>query len=262
MSKKRIALVSIVLGILAVAAFFVVSPQGKANADSKTITFGATGTSFPTAYKQNNKLQGFDVDVANTVAKRLGYKTKWVTSDFDGLFGSIDNGKIDTIPNDVAITSQRSKKYLFTKPYNYEATAVAVLKSSNFKTIKDLEGHKVAGVIASNNTTALKKYDKKIDVKTYETRDQAYSALSSGHVSGMVNTRPILKATIKEKKLDWKVVKGSAAETKIAFPFKKDARGKKLQKQFNKELTKMRKDGTLAKISKKYYGYDTTKSSN
>ena len=63
----------------------------------------------------------------------------------------------------------------------------------------------------------------------------------------------------KEKKLDWKVVSGSAASDKIAFPFKKDAQGKKLQKQFNKELKKMASDGTLTKISKKYYGYDTTK---
>lgn len=259
MSKKSFTFGSIILGILAVVAFFVFAPQQNAQAAKKTVTFGSTGTSFPTAYKKNNKLQGFDVDVANTAAKRLGYKTKWVTADFDGLFGSIDNEKIDSVANDVAITKQRKDKYLFTSVYNYEATAVAVKKNAKFKTLKDLEGHKVAGVMASNNTTALKKYDSKIDVKTYESRDQAYSALSSGHVSGMVNTRPILKATIKEKDLDWKVVKGSAAETKIALPFKNNARGKKLQKQFTKEIDKMRKDGTLTKISKKYYGYDTTK---
>jgi putative amino-acid transport system substrate-binding protein len=259
MSKKRLGLGSIILGILAVAAFFVLAPQQNAHAAKKTVTFGATGTSFPTSFKKNDKLTGFDVDVANTAAKRLGYKTKWVTADFDGLFGSIDNGKIDSVANDVAITKQRSDKYLFTSVYSYDATAVAVQKGSKFKNLKDLEGHKVAAVMGSNNIDALKKYDKKIIIKTYESRDQAYSALNSGHVSGMVNTRPILEATIKEKGLDWKVVKGSAKVNKIALPFKDDAHGKKLQKQFTKEINKMRKDGTLTKISKKYYGYDTTK---
>lgn len=259
MTKKKISIFTAVTTILAILAFFVAVQQTHVQADSKTLTFGATGTSFPTSYKDGDKLTGYDVEVANTIAKRLGYKSKWVTADFDGLFGQIDNGKINTIANDVAITPDRSNTYLFSNTYNKEATGVAVLKNSKYKTIKDLEGKKVAGVMGSNNVKSLQKYDSKIKVVTYESRDQAYSALTSGHVQGMVNSKLTLKATIKEKKLDWKVVSGSAASDKIAFPFKKDAQGKKLQKQFNKELKKMASDGTLTKISKKYYGYDTTK---
>lgn len=257
MSKKRFALGSVVLGILAVAAFFIAAPQ-TAHA-AKTVTFGSTGTSYPTAFKKDGKLQGFDVDVANTAAKRLGYKVKWVNADLDGLFGSLDNGKVDAVANDIAVTKQRQAKYVFSSVYSYDPTAVAVRKDSKFKTLKDLEGKKVAAVIASNNIKALKKYDSKINIKTFETRDQAYAALTSGQVDGMVNTRPILEATIKEKNLDWKVVKGNAKQNDVAIPFKKTAKGKKLQKQFSKEIKKMHKDGTLTKISKKYYGYDTTK---
>lgn len=74
-----------------------------------------------------------------------------------------------------------------------------------------------------------------------------------------MNTRPILSATIKQKKLDWKILKGNAAENKVAIAFSKDAKGKKLAKQYSKEIKEMKKDGTLAKLSKKYYGYDTSK---
>lgn len=249
-----------VLAVLAVGLSLLFLTTQPTLAAKKTVTFGATGTSFPTAYKNDGKLVGFDVEVANTIAKRLGYKAKWVTADFDGLFGSIDNKKIDTIPNDVAVTPERKETYLFSNPYNYEPTAVAVGKDSKFKTIKDLEGHKVAGGLASNNTKALKKYDSKINVVTFETRDQTFQALTSGHVDGVVNTRPILKALIREKNLPWKVVSGTVTNTKIAFPFKNDARGKKLQKQFNHEIKQLYKDGTLAKLANKYFGYDTTKS--
>ncbi len=54
-------------------------------------------------------------------------------------------------------------------------------------------------------------------------------------------------------------MKGNAAENKVAIAFSKDAKGKKLAKQYSKEIKEMKKDGTLAKLSKKYYGYDTSK---
>ncbi|MEK1373483.1 transporter substrate-binding domain-containing protein [Limosilactobacillus fermentum] len=233
--------------------------QTKASAASKTVTFGSTGVSYPSSFKSNGKLKGFDVEVVNKASKRLGYKVKWVNADFDGLLGSLDSGKIDAVANDVAVTTERQQKYAFTTPYSYDPTAVAVSKDSKLKTLKDLEGKTVAAVVASNNIKSLQNYDSKIKIKTYETRDQAYAALNSGKVAGVVNTRPILSAMIKQKKLDWKILKGNATENKVAIAFSKDAKGKKLAKQYSKEIKEMKKDGTLAKLSKKYYGYDTSK---
>nr|WP_252895026.1 transporter substrate-binding domain-containing protein [Liquorilactobacillus satsumensis] len=201
---------------------------------------------------------GFDVELANAVAKGLGYKTQWITSEFDGLFGQLDNGKINTIANDVAVTPERAKKYLFTKTYNTEATTVAVAQNSAYKTLKDLEGKTVAGAVGSNNTANLKAYDAKINVKTFEGRDDIYQALLVGHVDGVINTRNNLAALIKAKGYKWKILRGNAASVEIAFPFPKDAAGKKLQKQFNAELTKLEKNGTLSKLSQKYFGYDVS----
>ncbi|MFD1671294.1 transporter substrate-binding domain-containing protein [Agrilactobacillus yilanensis] len=248
--------------ITAVMALFVgitsIASSGQVYAAKKTVTFAATGTSFPTAYQKNGKLVGFDVAVANTAAKRLGYNVKWVTGSFDGLFGQLDNDKVDSIPNDVAITPERAKKYLFSTVYNREETTVAVAKTAKLKTLKDLEGKTVAGGAESNNTTNLRNYDKKINIKTFEGRDDIYQALLSGHVDGVINTRTNLKAVIKAKKYDWKVLKGQAASVNVALPFKKTARGKKLNQQFNKALKQMIKDGTIKKLSNQYFGYDIT----
>ncbi|GAF41272.1 hypothetical protein FC83_GL000552 [Agrilactobacillus composti DSM 18527 = JCM 14202] len=254
--NKRLILITLLTSLLAGLALF--SPIPTAQAASKTVTFAATGTSFPTAYKANNKLVGFDVEVANTAAKRLGYTPKWITGSFDGLFGQLDTDKVDTIPNDVAITPERAQKYYFTTVYNKEDTTVAVKKSAPYKTLKDLEGKKVAGGAESNNTTNLRNYDKKIDLVTFEGRDDIYQALLAGHVDGVVNTRTNLNALIKEKGYKWKVLKGQAKSVDVALPFKKDARGKKLQQQFSKELKAMIKDGTIKKLSNKYFGYDIT----
>lgn len=257
MKRPAIGLLKAIFGLALIVSALSIFNQ-PVQAAKKTVTFAATGTSFPTAYKKNNKLVGFDVEVANTAAKRLGYKTKWITGSFDGLFGQLDSGKVDTIPNDVAITPERAKKYRFSTVYNQEDTTVAVKKSSHLKTLKDLEGKKVAGGAESNNTTNLRNYDSKIQLVTFEGRDDIYQALLAGHVDGVVNTRTNLNALIKEKHYKWRVVKGEAASVKVALPFTKTARGKKLQKQFSKVLKKMIKDGTIKKLSNKYFGYDIT----
>lgn len=190
----------------------------------------------------------------------MGYKVKWVTGEYDSLLEGLDQGKIDTVANDVAITPERAKKYSFSTPYNVEQTAIAVNKDSSYKTIHDLDGKTVSTGAASNNTDNLKNYDSKIKLKTFDARDQFYEALLAGHVDGAVDTRNNLDAIIKSKGYNWRVVSGTAGTIKIALPFSKNAHGKKLNKKFSKEITKLKDNGTISKLSKKYFGYDVTKS--
>ncbi|GAJ27511.1 cysteine ABC transporter [Liquorilactobacillus sucicola DSM 21376 = JCM 15457] len=263
MKKIWIAVVGIIV-VLAIA-FLGIKQLNKSQASSTdvhkskgTINLAATGTSFPTSYKKDGKLVGFDVELTNKAAQRLGYKTKWTTGEFAGLFGQLDDSKIDTIANDIAVTPERSQKYLFSKVYNTEETTIAVDKNTSYKTIRDLEGKTVASAVASNNTENLRKYDSKINIKTFEGRDDIFQALLVGHVDGVVNTRNNLKALIKFKHYKWKVVDGNAASVNIALPFKKDTRGKKLKQQFDKEFEKLIADGTVKQLSVKYFGYDIT----
>lgn len=233
--------------------------QAQANAKQKVLKIGATGTSFPTAYKSKGKLIGFDVDVINAAAKKAGYKVQWVTGEFDGLLGQLDNNKIDTVANDVAITPERKVKYNFSDIYNKEETTVAVNKDSNYNTLNDLAGKTIAGASASNNTKNLQNYNSKIKLKLYDARDITFQALLAGHVDGVVNTRNNLQALIKAQNYPWKVVKGSAATVDIALPFRKDdSESTKILKKINPAIKELKKDGTLKTLSEKYFGYDAT----
>ena len=261
MKKIWISIVGVVVVIGLIFLGFTQLNKSTASSSSskKTITIGTTGTSFPTSYKKGNKLVGFDVDLINKAAKDLGYKTKWVTGEYDGLLEDLDQSKVDTVANDVAITPEREQKYTFSTPYNIEETAIAVNKDSSYKTIHDLDGKTVSTGAASNNTDNLKKYDPKIKLETFDARDEFYEALLAGHVDGTVDTRNNLNAIIKAKGYNWRVVSGTAATVKIALPFLKNAHGKKLNKAFSKEITKLKNNGTVSKLSEKYFGYDVTK---
>ncbi len=250
----------IIILVIVIGGFSLFRQSSAKQSNNKTIKIATAGTIFPNAYQQKGKLTGYDVQVAESAAKAEGYKVKFAVTDFDGIFGQVDTGRVDTVANDIGATPERRQKYIFSTPYNNETTNIAVKDKTSFQQLKDLEGKTVATSGAGNNfITSLKKYDPKIKIKVYETRDQAIQSLITGRVDGLLYSRSTLSAIIKHQNLKWRVVKGNASSTNVAYPFKNSSNGKKLRKIFNRGLKKIKADGTLNKISNKYFGYDVTK---
>lgn len=228
---------------------------------STVLRVGSTGQSYPSGFKQDNKLVGFDVEVTETIAKDLNYKIEWVTADFSGLMGQLEANKLDTVANVVAITPARKEKYNFADVYSYYGSQIVTHKdNANINTLDDLKGKTVAGVLGSNHVNNLKKAfaDGSVTIRTYETRDGAMNDALSKRVEGYVNSRPILLAEINKRNLPFKLVGDPLVIEEVSFPFHKDEKGDKLREQFNAELTKMRADGRLKEISVKYFGEDIT----
>ncbi|WP_034994596.1 transporter substrate-binding domain-containing protein [Liquorilactobacillus vini] len=253
-----VGVVVLVLVIIGGTIFLNIS-SSSTQSKNKVIKVATAGTIFPNAFQEKGKLTGYDVQVLNAAAKAEGYKTKYITTDFDGIFGQIDSERVDTIANDIGITPQRKQKYIFSTPYNRETTNIAVKDTTSYKTLKDLEGKTVATSGAGNNfIKSLQAYDSKINIKVYETRDQAIQALINDHVDGLLYSRSTLSAIAKRQNLNWRVVKGNASAALVAFPFKNSSKGKKTRSIINKGLKKIKNNGTLNKISQKYFGYKVT----
>jgi putative S-methylcysteine transport system substrate-binding protein len=269
MKKILVLMISLLLLILA-ACGNNNNNQGKeeSNATSneqKVIKVGATGQSYPNAYQENGKLVGFDVEVIETVAKNLGYTIEWTLSDFSGLMGQLEAKKIDTVANAVGVTPEREEKYNFTEPYAYAGAQIVTHKdNTDINSLEDLKGKTVSGVLGSNNVKNLQKYDKKgeIKIRTYETRDGAMNDAINKRVDGYINARSTLLAEIEKRDLPFKFVGDPVAYESVAFPFAKNDAGTQFQKAFNDEIKKLREDGTLTKISEKYFKEDITVKSN
>lgn len=233
--------------------------------EQKIIRIGATGQSYPNAYKEGDQLVGFDVEVAEAIAKKLGYKVEWTLTDFSGLMGQLEAEKLDTVANAVAVTAERQEKYNFSDPYAYAGAQIVTNKSNtNINSLEDLKGKTIAGVLGSNNVKNLQKYDKngEFKIRTFETRDGALNEVLSNRVEGYINSRSSLIAEIEKKSLPLKFVGDPVAYESVAFPFAKNEKGQELQKEFNAEIKKAMEDGTLKKISEKYFKEDITVKNN
>ncbi|MHB9293962.1 amino acid transport system substrate-binding protein [Hollandina sp. SP2] len=96
---------------------------------------------------------GFDVQLANALAEKLGLKVKFVDTAWDGIFAGVNTGKYDVIMSSVTITEDRQGAHNFTKPYIGNAQAMVLLKGSSV-TARNPEAIAGQGVAYQAETTS------------------------------------------------------------------------------------------------------------
>ena len=96
---------------IAALAFSAITVQAATN-----VKVGMSGRYYPFTFVEQDKLQGFEVDLWDEIGKRNDYKIEYVTANFSGLFGLLETGRIDTISNQITITDARKKQIPFCQP--------------------------------------------------------------------------------------------------------------------------------------------------
>jgi putative amino-acid transport system substrate-binding protein len=220
---------------------------------------GMSGQYFPFTFVEQDKLKGFDVDVMNAIGKEMGRDIKYETANFSGLFGMLESGRIDTVANQITITEERQKAYIFSDPYVYDGAQVVTKKgNTEIEGVEDLKGKTVAVNLGSNFEALLRElpYADQIDIKTYESNLERDTAL--GRVDAFVMDRVSASQIIKEKPLPLELAGPTFSQITNAYPFRDTKAGRALRDEVNAALATLRENGTLASISEKWFGTDIT----
>lgn len=221
---------------------------------------GVEGTYPPFNYRgANNQLEGFDIDVAKAVAGKLGVKADFVTTEWSGIIAGLQAGKFDVIVNQVAVTPQRKQALDFSTPYVYSAAQLIQRKDDKreFQSLEALKGHKL-GVSLGSNYNDLAKSVAGIEVKTYPGAPEYLRDLAAQRIDAALNDRLMISYLIKTSNLPLRpgaVVQG--ANSDVAIPFRKG--NPKFAQAIDRALEDLRKDGSLTKLSEKWFGSDVTK---
>lgn len=229
------------------------------HAQDDTIRVGMSGQYFPFTFVEQDTLKGFEVDVMDAVAQEMGRTVEYQTAAFSGLFGMLGAGRIDTVANQITITEERQKAYLFSEPYVYDgAQVVTKAGNSDINGVEDLKGKTVAVNLGSNFEALLRDlpYADEIDIKTYESNIERDTAL--GRVDAFVMDRVSASQIIKEKPLPLALAGPTFSQITNAYPFKDTERGRALRDEVNAALATLRENGTLRAISEEWFGTDIT----
>ena len=252
--------IKIITAILVLAVIFS-SPMfagGKKESSDKIVFAGSGGYPPFNFITETGSVDGFDVDVAREIAKRMGRSLEYTTTAWDGIIEGLRAGRYDGILGSMAITPQRLEVVLFSDPYYYSGPQLIVRKDSGISDPSDLA--KTARVGIATGTTFEEDVEKiGVEARLYENDNQTLMELVNGRIEGVLTDRIVgLNAISKLRGGENLELAGSVLRTEemgIAFNKKDSA----LLEQVNSILSVMRADGTLRKISEKWFnGADIT----
>jgi polar amino acid transport system substrate-binding protein len=154
--------------------------DGGGQFSGQTVTVAVTPT-MPYIGLENNKLTGLDGDLFNKAAANLGLTVKPVAVDFPGLLAGVQSGRYDLGIGGISWTEERAEAGIFTDPPYYSPAVLAEKPGTDARTVKDLEGKKLATVQSFFYIPALQKVPG-ATLQTYPTFQAALMDLSSGRV--------------------------------------------------------------------------------
>jgi cystine transport system substrate-binding protein len=266
--SRRTAIATIALTASAVLALSAcssggASPESSAAGDefglvqAGTLTVATEGTYRPFSFHdETGDLVGFDVEIAEAVADKLGLEVSFEETQWDAIFAGLEAGRFDLIANQVSINPEREEKYLFSDPYTVSPGVIVVTEDDDsIASFDDLAGKTTAQSLTSNWYELAQSSG--ATVEAVEGWAQAVSLLRDGRVDATVNDKLTF---LDYEKTDGPTGLKIAAETddpaQSAFAFTKDKEA--LVSAIDEALAELREEGVLAEISEKYFGDDVT----
>ncbi|TXR50518.1 transporter substrate-binding domain-containing protein [Phyllobacterium endophyticum] len=220
----------------------------------------------------NNELDGYDVDVAKGVAERLGVKVKFVTPQWDIITSGQWQGRWDMAMGGMTPTKARREKFDFPSVYFYEPSAVAVNKSSKLTKLAELDG-KTVGVTSGASTEFYAQHNLIIDAQdappfTYQFTPgeiKSYASTAVGLDDLRLGDGVRVDAFIAAVAPISKAIESGYPIKQLGDPvfyspasIAVELGDKEFSEKISWAIADMRRGGSLAKLSTRWFGSDKT----
>jgi polar amino acid transport system substrate-binding protein len=238
--------------LAAAAAAFLLSAPALAEDVLKT---AVDGTFAPHAMpKLSGGIEGFNVDLADALAKQLNMKITVDSAQFSGLLPALQAGTYDFIVAPVTVTKERAENLLFTEGYlNTDFQFITKTDAPDITKLEDLKGKVVAVNKGSAYDSWARGLEEKIGwkVESYGTQIDAVQAVLSGRADANVAGNTAIQWAAKSNpqiKLSYLYSTGLV----WAIALRKDSA--ELRKTLDEAVECLKTDGTIAKLHEKWFG--------
>ena len=269
MNRKKITLVLVFL-----LAFFLVGCTQKASVPKVdnwnkyqkqgTITIGFDNTFVPMGFEEKNgQYAGFDIDLAQAVSEKLGFKVQFQPIDWDMKETELQNGTIDAIWNGYSATDERREKVAFTIPYMENQQVLVSKKSQNIQSVSDMKD-KILGAQAGSSgyldfeaqPELLKNIVKDQKANQYQSFNEALIDLQNDRIDALLIDRVYANYYLEtEGILDQYEIFSAGFESE-SFAVGVRPADKTLLANLNKAFVELYQEGKFQEISQKWFGED------
>lgn len=206
----------------------------------------------PMEFIQDGKRTGFDVQMADALATRMGRPLEYTDMDFKGLIPSVLSGRSDIVLSAIYITEERKKVVDFTDPY-FTAGLVVMVRKDNSAINKpaDLAEKRVAVQVGTKSISWLKDNLPTVKRVEVEKNEEMFNSLETGRADAVVTGKPAALLYIKTR--------GTARLlneplTREDYGIAVSKTQPKLREDLNKALKDIRADGTYDQLVQRWFG--------
>ncbi|QTG16965.1 transporter substrate-binding domain-containing protein (plasmid) [Agrobacterium tumefaciens] len=247
----------------------MVTALGAGAAQAEQLRIGTSADFPPWGFTDaSGQIVGFDREVADEICKRIDAECSWTNQAFDGLLPSLQVGKFDIVISGLSVTEERAKQIDFTQAYADAPYHFAGPKDSEARAAKTreelektLEDKAIGVQTGSTHEQVVKNHLPSANVRLYERNEQIADDLAAGR----------LDAGLLEQSVWQDLMKGREGQIELIGPMLTSAdysefgngqalalkKGRdELKARINKAIADMLSDGTMSKISNKFFGYD------
>lgn len=228
------------------AAALVTGPAHAAD----VLRVGTDATFPPMEFTENGKRTGFDIDLVEAIAKKLGRPVEWVDIDFKGLIPGLVSHRFDMAVSAIYITDARKKVVDFTEPY-YAGGLVAMVKDgSSIQKLADLDGKKVTVQVGTKSVGFLQEHYPKVQRVEVEKNQEMFNLVDIGRADAAVTGKPAAYQYVRTRP-GLKVLPEQLTTEEYGMALRKDE--PELTKAVDKAIEQLKADGTYAAIVKKWF---------
>jgi ABC-type amino acid transport substrate-binding protein len=245
---KNIFFVSAIFGFGLLIFFFFKNHNGT---PANTMIVGTNTDYYPYSFIQDNKPAGFDIDLMNHIATRLGKSIKWQDMPFDALIPAAQLGQVHIIAAGITATPERAQRILFTKPYLQQDPLLIIShKETPVTNVFNLAGK----TVAVNEGFMADLYMSKIpgiNLLRLATPTEAFLALQSNRADAFVGAQTSVKPFFDKYGTDNFSIT-PIPDAADSYSFAVSPTYPELLKQVQQVLDELEKEGVIAQLAKKW----------
>jgi polar amino acid transport system substrate-binding protein len=208
----------------------------------------------PFQFEQEGEIVGFDVDMIDLVAKRLGVTQAIIDTPFEGIQSGEDLNarKCDVAAAAMTITPERQEKIDFSAPYFDANQALLVKKGSGIESFEDLQGQTLGVQSGTTGKDYAEENAQGVELKDYEDLALQLSSVKNGQVPAAINDIPVLLDYAKQNP-DVEVSATFETGEQYGFATKKGTSAELLG-VVNEVIRQAQADGTYDRLYEKWFG--------
>jgi len=243
--------------IITLVTFYSISCEVLGSADDdgavdEKIIVGCDATYPPFESKKDGSIEGFDIDIAEEIAKRMDKELEIVSIKWDSTYQIPEDLQLDMIISAVLINEEKEDLVDFSIPYFVMKYILVALSETDIKVKEDLEG-KTIGLLKIDRANLDEDYLLTYRIEDYDDLVIMLDDLRNKNIDGVLTSLPISVNLLTENEGIYSILEvvGSNKEFGIVFN-----EGSALKEEVDRIIEEIMEDGTYENIYNEWFGYN------